>query len=209
MAPPRPHAPAALPPEVGQLVARLRGLPGVGKAAALKYALALLMAPRGPTGLAEGLVATLGQLLGTVGTCPRCNALATRGEVCPVCADRRRDDGLLCVVGRVQDLLALERGGWRGRYFVLGKLVSPLEGVDAADLPLAALRARVADGVREVLLGLPATVDGNTTAMLLARELRESSIAITKLAGGVRSNGDVAEADPITLGTAIQERTPS
>src|SRR5262249_60840659 len=109
--------------------------------------------------------------------CERCGNIADPdpGEpaVCAICRDTRRDARLLCVVGRVQDLLAIERSGaMRGRYFVLGRLLSPLEGVGAEELPLDALKQRVrGDQVSEVLVATPPSVDGEATALLVAREL--------------------------------------
>ena len=117
---------------------------------------------------------------------------------------------MLCVVARVQDLLAIERSGaMRGHYFVLGKLLSPLEGVGAEELPLEALVARVRDPlarVTEVLVATPPSVDGEATALLLARTLGAAGVQVTRIASGVPHGGDLEFADQVTLGRAIEGR---
>ena len=120
----------------------------------------------------------------------------------------RRDQSLLCVVARVQDLLAIERSGaMRGRYFVLGRLLSPLDGVGPDELPLVELGRRIqADAVREVIVATPPSVDGEATALLLARELGKSGIRVSRIASGVPHGGDLEFADQITLGRAIDGR---
>jgi recombination protein RecR len=128
--------------------------------------------------------------------------------VCAICRDSRRDPALLCVVARVQDLLAVERSGaMRGRYFVLGRLLSPLDGIGPEELPLPALRQRItADGVREVIVATPPSVDGEATALLLGRELARSGVSVSRIASGVPHGGDLEFADQITLGRAIDGR---
>ena len=108
----------------------------------------------------------------------------------------------------VQDLLAVERSGaMRGRYFVLGRLLSPLDGIGPEELPLPELMQRiVADGVTEVILATPPSVDGEATALLLARELSGRSLKLTRIASGVPHGGDLEFADPITLGRAMAGR---
>ena len=132
------------------------------------------------------------------------------GAVCAVCADHRRDPTVLCIVARVQDLLAVERSGaMRGRYFVLGRLLSPLDGIGPEELPLPALMARiVGDGVREVILATPPSVDGEATALLLARELGGRNLKLSRIASGVPHGGDLEFADQITHGRAIDGRRP-
>jgi recombination protein RecR len=128
--------------------------------------------------------------------------------MCRICTDPRRDPSLLCVVARVQDLLAIERSGaMRGRYFVLGRLLSPLDGIGPEELPVEALRARLeADGVREVILATPPSVDGEATALLLSRELGRVGVGVSRIASGVPHGGDLEFADQITLGRAIDGR---
>lgn len=203
-------------PRHARTVARLlERLPGVGERTAARYVLHLLAAE--PT-LTTALAHALDELHARVRPCGRCGNLAEvdpasveihagAAPTCDVCADGRRDAALLCVVARVQDLAAIERSGaMRGRYFVLGKLVSPLEGVGPDDLPLDRLRARIVDdGVQEVIVATPPSVDGEATALLLAREL--ASVAkISRIASGVPHGSDLEFADQVTLGRAIAGR---
>jgi recombination protein RecR len=151
----------------------------------------------------------------TVKPCERCGSVAEVGEPgapvwCTICFDNKRDPHLLCVVARVQDLLAIERSGAvRGRYFVLGKLLSPLEGVGAEDLPIESLLRRLDEGeITEVLIATPPSVDGEATALLLSRELAQRNLRISRIASGVPHGGDLEFADQITLGRAIEGRKP-
>jgi len=187
----------------------LARLPGVGEKTAQRFAL-FLVAEGGD--LATDLGGALAQLKELMRPCERCGNIAEVDEsghaVCAVCRDTRRDPGLLCVVARVQDLLAVERSGaMRGRYFVLGRLLSPLDGVGPDELPLVELMARVeSDGVTEVIVATPPSVDGEATALLLARELAAAGIRISRIASGVPHGGDLEFADQITLGRAIDGR---
>lgn len=198
------------PTPLRNLIEGLARLPGVGEKTATRFALFLVTAEGDYTQL-------LGeQLLGlstAIHPCHRCGFLAqvsTPGEpvLCTVCSDTNRDNTQLCVVGRVQDLLAIERSGaFRGRYFVLNKLLSPLDGIGPSDLPLEALARRVhEDGVGEVILATPPTVDGEATALLLARELQPQGVRVSRIASGVPHGGDIEFADQITLGRALEGR---
>ena len=127
--------------------------------------------------------------------------------LCQVCGDTQRDGTLLCVVARQVDLMAIERtGAMRGRYFVLGRLLSPLDGVGLADLPLVALRAAVTAGVAEVLLALPGSVDGEATGLALGAMLAAKGVRVTALARGVSHGADLEFADMVTMARAIQAR---
>ncbi|MEO7096935.1 MAG: recombination mediator RecR [Polyangiales bacterium] len=195
----------------------LERLPGVGERTAIRYVLHLLAAdPQ----LSQALGHALDELHQRVQPCVRCGNLAEvepRAEgtgggveppVCDVCADNRRDASLLCIVARVQDLAAIERSGaMRGRYFVLGKLVSPLEGVGPDDLPLDRLRVRIKDeGIREIIIATPPSVDGEATALLLARELSALGVTVSRIASGVPHGSELEFADQVTLGRAISGR---
>ncbi len=186
----------------------LSRLPGVGEKTAQRYALWLLTAD---PAIARDLGQELATLRDELGPCERCgNVAEIRGEhaVCDVCGDVKRDSKLLCVVARVHDLLAIERAGsMRGRYFVLGRLLSPLEGIGPEDLPLGHLLQRVrADGVAEVIVATPPSVDGEATALLIKRELAPLGVNVTRIASGVPHGGDLEFADPITMGRALSGR---
>jgi recombination protein RecR len=205
-----------LPDRLGRVIQLLARLPGVGEKTAQRYALHLVS---GGESTARELGAELVELADHIRPCDRCGHIAevTPGDdvsgavaICSICRDPRRDASLLCVVGRVQDLLAIERSGaMRGRYFVLGRLLSPLEGVSADELPLDALRARAkgTEGpLREVLVATPPSVDGEATALLVARELAALGVKVTRIASGVPHGGDLEFADQVTLGRAIEGR---
>jgi recombination protein RecR len=199
-------------PKVRRLVTLLSRLPGVGEKTAQRYVLYLLTTD---AEIARDLGAELATLHDELRPCSRCGNIAevvsvpgdTSGEqdeppheattLCTICTDDRRDPMLLCIVGRVHDLHAIERtGAMRGRYFVLGRLLSPLEG-------LARIRE---EGVTEVIVATPPSVDGEATALLLKRELAPAGVRMTRIASGVPHGGDLEYADPITMGRALAGR---
>lgn len=195
-------------PKVRRLVKLLSRLPGVGEKTAQRYALWLLTAD---PAIARDLGQELATLRDELGPCERCgNVAEIHGEhaICDVCGDVKRDSKLLCVVARVHDLLAIERAGsMRGRYFVLGRLLSPLEGVGPEDLPLGRLMQRaLTEGVSEVIVATPPSVDGEATALLIKRELAPLGVNVTRIASGVPHGGDLEFADPITMGRALSGR---
>lgn len=198
-----------LPDPLLHLIELLARLPGVGEKTAQRFALHLVSEK---SGTARALGDALAHLGDRVKSCARCGNIAEVDDagnaLCGVCRDNRRDTSLLCIVGRVQDLLAIERSGaMRGRYFVLGRLLSPLDGIGPDELPLEQLFARLREeGVREVIVATPSSVDGEATALLLARELTTRGVAVSRIASGVPHGGDLEFADQITLGRAIEGR---
>jgi recombination protein RecR len=200
-----------LPAHLRRVIDLFARLPGVGEKTAQRFAMHLL---DGHGELATELGRELAALRERVRPCQRCGNVAEVDEAgraeCPICRDGRRDSHVLCIVARVQDLMAIERSGaMRGRYFVLGRLLSPLDGVGPDELPLPELGRRLeSDGVREVILATPPSVDGEATALLLARELGGRGLKISRIASGVPHGGDLEFADQITLGRAIDGRRP-
>ncbi len=193
-----------------RLTKLLAKLPGVGEKTAQRYVLFLLTADEV---VARELGRELSALRDNLRPCVLCGNIAevdaARAEtICSICADTKRDASLLCVVARVHDLMAIERAGtMRGRYFVLGKLLSPLEGVGPDQLPLGKLMRRVeAEGVRELIVATPPSVDGEATALFLKRELEPLGVALTRIASGVPHGGDLEFADPITMSRALSGR---
>ncbi len=193
-----------------KLTALLSRLPGVGEKTAQRYVLYLLTADES---LARDLGAEIEKLHDSLRPCVRCGNIAELAHpgdepVCAICKDAKRDGHLLCVVARVHDLIAIERAGaMRGRYFVLGKLLSPLEGIGPDELPVQRLVDRVAnEGITEVIVATPPSVDGEATALLLKRELGPMGVALTRIASGVPHGGDLEFADPITMGRALSGR---
>lgn len=203
---------ASVPERLTRVVQTFARLPGVGEKTAQRYALYLATADES---IARELGRELAALRDYVRPCERCGNIAETTEEntvarCAVCRDERRDRTLLCVVARVQDLLAIERSGaMRGKYFVLGRLLSPLDGISAEDLPLDALRKIVIDPegpVSEVLVATPPSVDGEATALFIARELSPLGVKVSRIASGVPHGGDLEFADQVTLGRAIEGR---
>jgi recombination protein RecR len=192
-----------------RIVSLLSRLPGVGEKTAQRYVLYLLTAD---PSLSRELGEEIGALRDRFRPCDTCGNLAEAAEgeaaLCPICADTKRDRSLLCVVARVHDLMAIERAGaMRGRYFVLGKLLSPLDGVGPEDLPVGRLaQIIVSDKVTEVILATPPSVDGEATALWLKRELAALEVRVTRIASGVPHGGDLEFADPITMGRALSGR---
>ena len=193
-----------------RVVTLLSRLPGVGEKTAHRYVLHLLTTD---PAIARDLGRELASLHDHLRPCESCGNLAELPfpeavAECSICADSKRDGAILCVVARVHDLLAIERAGtMRGRYFVMGKLLSPLEGVGPDDLPLPRLAARIRrDGVTEVIVATPPSVDGEATALLLKRELAPLGVRVTRIASGVPHGGDLEFADPITMGRALSGR---
>ena len=199
--------PASAGPEIERLIALLGKLPGLGPRSARRAALALL---KRRDQLLTPLAQALADAANKVRACRVCGALDT-SDPCAVCADHTRDGALLCVVEEVGGLWALERGGaFRGRYHVLGGLLSALDGVGPQALRVNELLDRVTDGeVREVILALPATVDGQTTAHYLAERLAASQVQITMLARGVPVGGELDWLDDGTIAQALRARRPA
>lgn len=204
-----------LPPKVQELVQLFARLPSVGEKTAQRFVLFLLT--REPD-TARTLGTALLDMAGAVTSCVRCGNLAERdaarpsASVCGICRDTRRDPTVLCVVARIQDLMSIERSSaFRGYYFVLGRLLSPLEGIGAEQLPMEELKQRIRGGeerppVREVLVATPPSVDGEATALLLAQQLKPLGAHVTRIASGVPHGGDIEFADPVTIGRAIAGR---
>jgi len=193
-------------PEIERLIDLLAKVPGLGRRSAQRAALALLkkrdtlMAP-----LAQALV----EAADKVKACSECGSLDAI-DPCAICASQTRDDGLICVVGEVGDVWALERAGvFRGKYHVLGGVLSALDGVRPEDLRIGKLVERAArPGTREVIVALNATVDGQTTAHYLTERLTGLDLSVTRLAHGVPVGGELELLDDGTLLAALSSRRP-
>lgn len=184
---------------------QLKQLPGLGYRSSERIALHLLVEK--PGRLPE-LVAALEAAARTVRRCTRCGNLA-EAELCPICADEKRDRAVVCVVEHVPDLVAIERSGaYHGVYHVLHGKLSPLHGVGPADLNLAALWSRLETGeVRELILALPNDVEGEATCHYLTEHLPAGGgIAMTRIGFGLPSGGGVLYADSVTLKSALEGR---
>ncbi|MEO8183133.1 MAG: recombination mediator RecR, partial [Deltaproteobacteria bacterium] len=190
------------------LVQAFTRLPGVGEKTALRFAMHLLGEQRP---VMEALSHALSEAATQLQPCESCGNIAEiepgHPVLCSICSDSRRDRSQLCVVARVQDLMAVERSGaMRGRYFVLGRLLSPLDGIGPEELPLAQLEKQIATaGVEELVIATPPSVEGEATALHLAREFGRR-VRVTRIASGIPHGGDLEFADPITLGRAMAGR---
>ncbi|HPA40261.1 MAG TPA: recombination mediator RecR [Phenylobacterium sp.] len=198
---------ASAGPEIERLISLLSKLPGLGPRSARRSALALL---KKREALLLPLADAMSQAAARVKTCGTCGALDTQ-DPCAVCSDPARDTSLICVVEEVGALWAMERAGaFRGRYHVLGGLLSALDGVGPDALRIGQLVGRVSGGeVKEVVLALPATVDGQTTAHYLADALAGTGVAVTMLARGVPVGGELDWLDDGTIAQAMRARRPA
>jgi len=192
---------------IQRLVRELARLPGVGEKTATRLAFHIL---RSPDGLAKELAQALLDVKERVRLCSRCMNL-TEVDPCAQCADTRRDDKLLCVVASPPDLMAIERaGGYRGRYHVLHGLLSPLDGIGPDDLRIAELLRRLAPGgpVEEVILATSPNIEGEATALYLAKVLRPLGVPTSRIASGLQVGGELEYADGMTITRALDARRP-
>jgi recombination protein RecR len=191
-------------PEIERLIQLLGRLPGLGPRSARRVALHLL---KKREVLMQPLSTALADAARAIRSCSSCGNLDTV-DPCSICADSRRDPGLICVVEGVGDLWAMERAKiFSGLYHVLGGTLSALDGIGPDELNIAGLLKRVKEGtVREVIVATNATVDGQTTAHYLAERLGDSGVPMTRLAHGVPVGGELDWLDDGTLATALKAR---
>lgn len=189
---------------VQNLIDQLGRLPGVGPKSAQRIAYHLLKVPKQD---ALALASAVTDAKERVRFCDVCHNLS-EAERCGICADPRRDATLVCVVEEPRDIVAVEKtGGFHGRYHVLGGAINPMEGVGPDQLKVRELLARIdTDGVIEVILCTNPNLEGDTTAMYLARLLIPLEIRVTRIASGLPVGGDLEYADEVTLGRALEGR---
>jgi len=188
---------------IARLVCELAKLPGVGEKTAARLAFHILRAPPED---AAALAAAIGEMRAKVGFCSVCWDF-TEQDPCPICCDVRRDSSLVCVVAQPQDVLAIERaGGYRGRYHVLHGVLSPLDGIGPDDLRVAELVKRCSGDIKEVIVATNPSVEGETTAVYLAKLLRPLGVRCSRIAMGVPVGGELEYADRLTLSRAIDGR---
>lgn len=181
-------------------------LPGVGRKTALRLVLYIL---RQEPSLAENLGEAIIRLRKEVKYCRICHNISD-AEICSLCADPSRDTSIVCVVENVREVMAVENTRqFRGVYHVLGGIISPMDGIGPSDLQIESLVQRVAAGeVKEVILALSATMEGDTTNAYIFRHLAPYDIKISVIARGVSIGDELEYADEITLGRSILNRTP-
>jgi recombination protein RecR len=187
---------------IQRLILRLARLPGIGEKTATRLAFHILRAPEAH---ARELAQAILEVRDKIRLCSVCCNL-TEQDPCAVCADARRDGTLLCVVAQPTDLLAIERSGqFRGRYHVLHGVLAPLDGVGPDDLRIAELMRRVPEA-HEVILATSPNVEGEATAMYLARLMKPLGIKVTRIASGVPIGGELEYVDQVTLTRALEGR---
>jgi len=187
------------------LIASLTRLPGIGRKSAARMAYFLL---KGDGSFNSRLSEQIRELQSRIVTCSVCGNY-TEEDPCPICTDQRKDHGMICVVEQAQEVLPiLETNEYSGVFHVLQGVLSPLDGVGPEDLTIGALVRRVeAGGVREIILAMNPTVEGDTTALYLVNLLKDSRVKISRLASGIPVGGDLEYADRLTLARSLKGRT--
>ena len=188
-----------------RLIDEMGRLPGIGPKSAQRIAFHLLKVPEDD---ARRLAAAIVEVKENTSLCAICLNVADTGELCPICADQRRDTSTLCVVEDPRDIVAVERTNqFHGRYHVLHGALNPLEGIGPDQIKAAELLARLEpEGVTEVILCTNPNLEGEATAMYLARLLTPLGLTVTRIASGLPVGGDLEYADELTLGRALEGR---
>ncbi len=191
---------------LNRAVSELSKLPGIGKKTALRLALHLMRREKQEV---DDLGNALIDMRSQIRFCKRCHNISD-GDLCEVCRSPKRNNGHICVVEDINDVIAIEKTGeFFGLYHVLGGVISPMDGVGPADLKIESLVERIGkENVEEVILALPTTVEGDTTNFFLYKKLAEFGIRITTIARGVGIGDELEYIDEITLGRSIVNRLP-
>ena len=181
-------------------------LPGIGRKTALRLVLYMLRMEHDEV---TRFTESLGRLKNEVKFCRVCHNISDQ-EVCPICSDDRRDASTICVVENIQDVMAVENTQqFTGLYHVLGGLISPMDGIGPSDLEIDSLVQRVAQGgIKEVILALSSTMEGDTTNFYIFRKLSAYDVKVTIIARGIAVGNELEYTDEVTLGRSIQNRVP-
>ena len=191
------------PKSLERLAAEFQRLPGIGAKSAARLAYYLL---RSPDEDAERLARAISESRAAVKRCSTCNTL-TEEDPCEICSDPQRDASLLCVVEEPGNLAAIEKTReYRGRYHVLWGALSPLKGIGPDEIDVAGLVSRVTSEVREVVLATNPNVEGEATALYLAKRLKPSGVRVTRIAFGLPVGGDIEYADEVTMARSLENR---
>ena len=192
-----------IPKSFERLAAELQRLPGIGAKSAARLAYHLLRSPREE---AERLARSIAEARSAVRRCSTCKTL-TEEDPCAICSDPERDASVICAVEEPGNVLAIEKTReFRGRYHVLWGALSPLKGVGPDDIDAAGLLDRVTPEVREVILATNPNVEGEATALFLARRLKASGVRVTRIAFGLPVGGDIEYADEVTMARSLENR---
>lgn len=189
---------------LSELIALFGRLPGIGERTAARLAFHVL---GGEPEYAAALGSAVAQIHDRIKRCTTCGNYGAT-TTCRICADPRRDGTVICVVARVQDLAAIERAGtYRGRYFVLHRLLAPLDGIGPDDLPLDALSALIEkESAKEVIVATPLSVEGEATALYVSQVVKPQGVRVSRIASGVPHGGELEFTDQVTLGRAFDGR---
>ena len=192
------------PNALDRLVTLLSKLPGIGKKSASRMAYHIL---DGENAYARTLAEELAALHHSIRRCGICGGF-TETDPCPICSDPNRDHSVICVIERAQDLRIIEESReFNGVFHVLGGLIAPLEGINPGDLAIGTLLARLGgENVKEIILALNPTVEGDTTALYLQKVLKDFSIEVTRLASGLPVGGDLEYTDRLTISRSFRGR---
>jgi len=181
-------------------------LPGIGRKTALRLVLYQL---RQTPEEVQAFVEAIGKMKQEVHYCRRCHNISD-SDICPICADSHRDSSTICVVENIQDVMAVENTQqYAGLYHVLGGVISPMDGIGPSDLEIDSLVERVAnEDVKEVILALSSTMEGDTTNFYIFRKLAPYDVRLSVIARGIPVGDELEYADEVTLGRSILNRTP-
>lgn len=188
-------------------VSEFSKLPGIGRKTALRLVLYEL---RQSDEVVEQFVNAVSKVKKEVKYCKVCHNISDT-EICPICSDARRDSSVICVVENIQDVMAVENTQqYNGLYHVLGGIISPMDGIGPADLEIDSLVQRVNDdeNVKEVILALSSTMEGDTTSFYISRKLADSPVKLSVIARGISVGDELEYTDEVTLGRSIINRTP-
>lgn len=179
-------------------------LPGVGSKTALRFVLHLLKQDKSRS---DDLSGAISELREKIVYCTKCCNIAD-SEICDICANKGREQEVLCVVQDVRDVMAIENTGqYKGQYHVLGGVISPIEGISPEDLNIDSLLKRVKeDGIKEIIFALSSTMEADTTAFYISRKLGEFDVKLSSIARGIPIGGELEYADEITLARSISQR---
>ena len=191
------------PKSANHLIEQLAKLPGVGKATAQRLAFFILKSDQKEN---IALASAIKEIKENIRFCFECGIMS-ESEICNICTDQNRDDSIICVVEEPQDIYSFERtNSYKGKYHVLGGVLSPLDGIGPDDLNLDNLYKRVVSGM-EVILATNPSVEGDTTCLYLSKKLEELGVNVTRLARGLPVGSDLEYMDELTLVRAIEGRT--
>ncbi len=193
-----------VPIHLDRLIKELSRLPGIGPKSASRIAFHVLKMRYDET---ERLSRALLDLKNSIRDCKKCGGIS-EGDICPVCSDETRDRGLICVVEGAKDMLTIEAtGGFNGVFHVLGGLISPLDGIGPGDLRIASLTERCgSEPVREVMVALNPTIQGDATALFIASVIQPLSVKVSRIAHGIPVGADLDFTDTATIVRSIENR---